>query len=225
MEFSRQEYGVGCHFLLQLWNHGQSFHTSSKKPWYLILFHLHNCSSLCLGRCLSLVHILYLSSSFKGFPHGSAGKESACNAGDLGLIPGVERSPGEEYPLQYSGLENSMDYIIHEVAKSQTRLRDFYFLPLKYRPSLTFHNGGKQSLFSTTCLLYTFFCHCTVSQLCIFSAFTNDKSKVQYSISVWWAFHTYTNSLNLHSSVGVGLLLSSSSFYRWGNWGTKSLHS
>ena len=47
-----------------------------------------------------------------GFPCGSAGKESACNAGDLGLIPGLGRSPGEwkGYPLQYSGLENSMDH-------------------------------------------------------------------------------------------------------------------
>ena len=41
------------------------------------------------------------------------GKESACNAGDLGSIPGLGRSPGEEkgFPLQYSGLENSMDYM------------------------------------------------------------------------------------------------------------------
>ena len=47
-----------------------------------------------------------------GFPCGSVGKESACIAGDLGLIPGLGRSPGEGkgYPLQYSGLENSMDY-------------------------------------------------------------------------------------------------------------------
>ena len=46
-----------------------------------------------------------------GFPCGSACKESACNAGDLGSIPGLGRSPGEGkgYPLQYSGLENSMD--------------------------------------------------------------------------------------------------------------------
>ena len=60
--------------------------------------------------------------AFLGFPCGSAGKESACNAGDLGLIPGLGRSPGEGkgYPLQYSGLENSMDCIIHEVTKSQT---------------------------------------------------------------------------------------------------------
>ena len=65
-----------------------------------------------------------------GFPCGSAGKESACNAGDLGLIPGLGRSPGEgkDYPLQYSGLGNSMDYILHGVAKSQTWLGDFHFI-------------------------------------------------------------------------------------------------
>ena len=64
-----------------------------------------------------------------GFPCGSAGKESACNAGDLGLIPGLGRSPGagKGYPLQYSGLENSMDFIVHGIAKSRTRLSDFHF--------------------------------------------------------------------------------------------------
>ena len=58
----------------------------------------------------------------KGFSCGSAGKESPCNVGDLGLIPGLGRSPGEGkgYPLQYSVLQNSMDYIVHGVAKSQT---------------------------------------------------------------------------------------------------------
>ena len=47
-----------------------------------------------------------------GVPAGSAGKESACNVGDLGSTPGLGRSPGEgrNYPLQYSGLEDSMDY-------------------------------------------------------------------------------------------------------------------
>ena len=57
-----------------------------------------------------------------GFLRGSAGKESACNAGHLGLIPGLGRSPGEVngYPLQYSGLENSMDCIFPGVAKSWT---------------------------------------------------------------------------------------------------------
>ena len=50
-----------------------------------------------------------------GFLGGSNGKESACNAGDLGSIPGLGRSPGEgkSYSLQYSGLENSTDYIVH----------------------------------------------------------------------------------------------------------------
>ena len=63
-----------------------------------------------------------------GFPYGSAGKESAHNVGDLGSIPGLGRSPGEGkgYPLQYSGLENSMDCIVHGVAKSWTRLSNFY---------------------------------------------------------------------------------------------------
>ena len=57
-----------------------------------------------------------------GFPGDSAGKESACNVGDLGLIPRLGRSPGKGkgYSLQYSGLENSMDYIVHGITKSQT---------------------------------------------------------------------------------------------------------
>ena len=56
------------------------------------------------------------------FPCGSAGKESACNAGDLGSNPGLGRSPGEGkgYPLQYSGLENSTDCIVHGVTKRWT---------------------------------------------------------------------------------------------------------
>ena len=65
---------------------------------------------------------------FLGFPCGSAGKESVCSAGDLGLIPELGRSPGEGggSPLQYSGLENSMDYVVHGVSKSRTQPRDFH---------------------------------------------------------------------------------------------------
>ena len=65
----------------------------------------------------------------KGFPCGSAGKEYACSERDLGSVPGLGRSPGEGngYPLLYSGLENSMDCIVHGVAKSPTRLSDFHF--------------------------------------------------------------------------------------------------
>ena len=67
-----------------------------------------------------------------GFPGGSDGKESACSAGDLGSISGLGRSPGEGkgYPLQYSVLENPMDYTVHVVTKSQTRLSDFHFTSL-----------------------------------------------------------------------------------------------
>ena len=59
---------------------------------------------------------------FLGFPRGSAGKESTCNAGDLGSNPVLGISPGEGkgYPLQDSGLENSTDSIVHGVAKSWT---------------------------------------------------------------------------------------------------------
>ena len=72
-------------------------------------------------------------SSKKGFPCGSAGKESPCNAGDLGSIPGWGRFPGEgkAYPLQYPGLEKSMYYIVHGVAKSQTWLSNFHFTSKK----------------------------------------------------------------------------------------------
>ena len=68
------------------------------------------------------------------FPGGSHGKQSACNAGDPGSIPGLGRSPGEGNgnPLQYSCLENSMDReawwaIVHGAAKNWTRLSDFHF--------------------------------------------------------------------------------------------------
>ena len=64
---------------------------------------------------------------FLGVSGRSDGKESACNVGDLGSIPGLGRAPGEGkgYPLQYSGLENSMDSTVHGVAKTQ--LSDFHF--------------------------------------------------------------------------------------------------
>jgi len=69
-----------------------------------------------------------------GFPGGPDGKESACNVGDLGSIPGLGRSPreGNSYPSKYFALENSMDRgawqaTVHRAAKSQTGLNDFHF--------------------------------------------------------------------------------------------------
>ena len=69
---------------------------------------------------------------FLVFPDGSAAKQSAWNVGDLGSIPRLGISPGEwnSYPLQYSGLENSMDYIVHGVTKSWTWLSDFDLLAI-----------------------------------------------------------------------------------------------
>ena len=68
-------------------------------------------------------------SVYRAFPCGSASKESAYSAGNLGSIPGLRRSHGEGkgYPFQYSGLENSMNCIVHGVTKSQTQLSDFHF--------------------------------------------------------------------------------------------------
>ena len=79
-------------------------------------------SSGSSGRSFPIYH-----SSISGFPGGSAGKESTCNAGDLGSIPGVGRSPekGKGCLLQYCGLENSTNCVVHGVAKSRTRLSTF----------------------------------------------------------------------------------------------------
>ena len=71
------------------------------------------------------INSLALSLLYEGFPCGSAGKESACNSEDLGSIPGLRRSPGEGkgYPLQYFGLENSMNYSltsIHDYLKNRS---------------------------------------------------------------------------------------------------------
>ena len=85
---------------------------------------LHSVPIACLGSFLAFTigHMIW------GFPCGTAGKESSCNAGDLDLIPGLGRFPGEGqgYPLQHSGLKNSMDCIVHGVTKSQTWLSDFH---------------------------------------------------------------------------------------------------
>ena len=84
--------------------------------------------SCIVGRFFTTRYLGRPSPVFLGFPCGSAGKEFFCNAGDLGLIPGSGRSPGEGkgYPLQYSGLENSMGCIGHEVSKSWTQLNNFH---------------------------------------------------------------------------------------------------
>ena len=74
--------------------------------FFLFIFHIQVISYICLG----------------GFPGDSEGKESTCNAADPGLIPELGRSLGEGngYPLQYSGLENAMDCMVHGVAKGRT---------------------------------------------------------------------------------------------------------
>ena len=102
-----------------------------------------------------------------GLPCSSVGKESACNVGDLGLIPGLGRSPGEGkgYPLQYSGLENSMDCIVHRVAKSWTRLSElsllfmYLFINLSFVDSYFFPLGFHYCLsLSLSIYIYIYIC-------------------------------------------------------------------
>ena len=83
----------------------------------------------CVGKKYSLpfpVFFLY-SHAAMGFPGGSDVKESACSAGDLSSFPGLGRSgEGKGYPLQYSGLEDSMDCRVQGVVKSRTQLSNFH---------------------------------------------------------------------------------------------------
>ena len=90
--------------------------------WYVINSH----KIIMISMYIDIIIILC---EYMGFPGGSAGKESACNAEDLGSIPGSGRSPGEGegYPLQYSDLENSINCSVHGVSKSWTRLSNFHF--------------------------------------------------------------------------------------------------
>ena len=98
MEFSRQEYCRGLSF---------------PSPWDLPHSGIESGGFCKASRYLAIW----------GFPGGSGGKESTCKVGDLGLIAGLGRSPGEliGYPLQYSDLENSMDCIVHEPADTTER--------------------------------------------------------------------------------------------------------
>ena len=81
---------------------------------------------------LNQSNLFLVLSVLLGFPGSSAHKESACNAG--GLIPGLGRSAGEGigYPLQCSGLENSMGHTVYRVSKSRTRLTNFHFMSLQF---------------------------------------------------------------------------------------------
>ena len=116
---------------------------------FLCLLYLHICPSGSYFLTPNIwmpapsITLLYYS-----FPCGSAGKESACNAGDLGLIPGLGRPPreGKGYPIQYSGLKNSTNCIVHGVTKSWTILSDFHYYSSK---SLSF-----SSMMSFSCLSF-----------------------------------------------------------------------
>ena len=116
---------------------------------------------------------------WRNIPHSSVGKESACNAGDLGWIPGLGRSPGEGtgYPLQYSGLENSTDCIVHGVTKSRTQLSNFHFhasqcsaysAPTRgaCQPSAPMDSNSWESIRKTATNDFLFLSHLSLFTLC-----------------------------------------------------------
>ena len=113
--FSGKNTAVGCHFLLR--------GSSPPRDWTVPS----PVSSALQADSSPLSHqgspiIVILSTKHSGFPHSSVDKESVYNATDPSSIPGLGRSPGEGngYPLQYSGLENFMDCIVHGVTKGRT---------------------------------------------------------------------------------------------------------
>ena len=144
--------GVGCHFLLQCMKVKSESEVAQLCP---TLSDPMDCSPpgssvhwIFQARVLEWGAIAFSRrrarlpiSVFLGFPCGSAGKVSACNVADLSLIPGLARSPeeGKGYPLQYSGLENSMDCIVHAVTKSWTWLSDFHFHKINWSKKLEIH--------------------------------------------------------------------------------------
>ena len=156
----------------------------------------------------------------RGFPCGSAGKESTRNAGDLGSISRLGRSPGEGKGslLLCSGLENSMDWMVHGVTKCWTRLSDFHFhFPFHQEPiSLFFH-----------IYLFSFF---TVPGLhCCTQAFSRgSKQGILPSCGAWASCHCGSSScgaqaLGSQASVVVVLRLSCSMACGvFPDWGTNS---
>ena len=146
MGFPKQEYRNGCHFLFHgialfswewftrdfgcsFWNLGSDPLSHPSFPMRITILVTNFFSLRLTGK--KAFHLYYFI-PFMGFPDSSVGKESACNVGDPGSIPGLRRSPGEGkgYPLQYSGLQNPMDCVVHGVAKSWTRLSDLHFTSL-----------------------------------------------------------------------------------------------
>ena len=131
--------------------------------------------------------------------------ESACNAGNLGSIPGLGRSPGEErgYPLQYSGLENSMDCIVHEVAKSQTWQSNFH-LHLWSSNSIICVNSGSvliERVFSLMNIFFLLLCICLVIFHCMPDIMNFTRLGAGYFCVllsfVWNAFKLFCNNLML----------------------------
>ena len=125
-DFPGKNTGVGCHFLIQ----GIFPNQGSNLSLLCLLQGQEGSSPLAPPPRKGIAQgLLWLGMWPKASLIAQLVKNSACNAGDLSSIPESGRPPGEGkgYPLQYSGLENPMDCIVHGVTKSRTRRSDFHF--------------------------------------------------------------------------------------------------
>ena len=139
---------------------------------------------------ISIWHNTKVFSFNLGFPCGSAGKKSTSNVRDLGSSPGLGRSLGEGkgHLLQFSGLENSMDCIVHGFAKSQVRLSNFYFTSLLH---LTHKILKLKDLLSITKFALTFENYVELPILYLYIM----DSKVRWLLSLISSFSFLSNSL------------------------------
>jgi len=128
------------------------------------------------------------------FPCGSVGKESTCNVGDLGSIPGLGRSPGEGkgYPLQYSGLENSMDYSPWGRKESDTS--EWLSLSLSLNPLLSFWKSPyicQPISFYPPCLLASLIFSISLSSWATFYTISSNLSFMNYLFCSWPLYYKF----------------------------------
>ena len=185
---------MGCARSSLLWGHISSCSQGDFSLWWLPLLHsrvfrsqLSNCGSQA-----QLPHGMWnlpgrgtepLFSAVVVFLCGSAGKETVCNAGDLGSIPGLGKSPGEGkgYSLQYFGLENSMDCIIHGVSKSETWVSDFHFTSLHWQAD-SFNHWTTREVQTWLLLIFKMYLFLTVLGLCCCLGFSLVVESRDYSV-------------------------------------------
>ena len=167
---------------------------------------------------------VYIFSQFvqnqKDFPGGSAGKESACNVGDLGSIPGLGRAPGEGrvYSLQYSGLENSMDCM--EWGRKELDTTERFSLNLKQSQKIVFFSYCILNYYQ---ILNMSPCYCLVAKSCLFATPWTVACQAPLSMGFprqenWSGFPVLLQGIFPTQGLNLRLLLGRQILYDWATW-------